>query len=490
MLRNRWLPLLAAAALVGGGILAGCRGSSAPAKEDKAARKKILYWVDPMHPAYKSDKPGKAPDCGMDLVPVYAEKPPAPAAVGGGRRVLYWYDPMQPGVHFDHPGKSPSMNMEMVPKYADEAEPHSPAGSGPIGSAPAATVELSPQAVSAAGVTTAEVKPAALRHEVRAVGTLGTDERSLVHIAARVAGRLDRLYLNFTGESIRRGAPLYAIYSPDLVASGREYALALENLARARAGGDAGYIGSAESLARAARARLSLWGLDGDQIDRLAGAGGTRPAEVDLVVRSPATGTVLEKKVVQGQYVTEGQDLYLLADLSTLWLSARIYEHELAAIKVGQEAAVTFPAYPGREVRGRIRFIDPVVDPATLTAGVRVELTNPDGLLKPGIFANARLEADLGRRLAIPKTAVLDTGVRQVVYVQVAPGRFAGREVRLGQTAGDLVEVVSGLSPGEQVVTAANFLIDSQSQLATGQSVQWGGASEVGTEPKGGGDRP
>jgi Cu(I)/Ag(I) efflux system membrane fusion protein len=195
-------------------------------------------------------------------------------------------------------------------------------------------------------------------------------------------------------------------------------------------------------------------------------------------VRSPVRGTVLEKKVVEGQYVTEGQDLYLLADLSNLWLSVKIYEQDLGTVRAGQLAAIRFPAFPGRDVEGRIRFIDPVLDPTTRTAGVRIELPNPQGLLKPGMFANAELRVDLGRGLAIPRSAVIDTGVRQVIYVMAAPGRFVGREVRLGPQAGDLVEVIAGLAGGERVVTAASFLIDAQSQLATGQSIQWSGASE------------
>jgi RND family efflux transporter MFP subunit len=408
------------------------------------------------------------------------KKPPEGGRKPAARKVLYWYDPMQPGTHFDHPGKSPSMNMELVPKYADETPPTTTAPALPGGApAAAATVELSPQAVSAAGVATAEVKPAALHQTIRAVGTLGVDETRLVHVAARVAGRLDRLYLDFTGAAVRRGEPIYAIYSPDLVSSGRDYALAIENLARARKGGDAGYIESAASLAAASRERLALWGLDAGQIDRLARTG--RP-EVDLVVRSPVHGTVLEKKVVQGQYVTEGQDLFLLADLSNLWLSAKVHEQELSGLKVGQLAVARFSAFPGHELRGRVRFIDPTLDPATRTVGVRIELPNPQGLLKPGMFANAELQVDLGRGLAIPRSAVIDTGTRQLVYVQQAPGRFVGREVRLGPGAGDLVQVVAGLTEGERVVTSASFLIDSQSQLATGQSIQWSGASERKTD--------
>ena len=472
MRRNSFV-LVTALVVAGGGLLAGC-GKTPASKTPEKDGKKVLYWVDPMHPTYKSDKPGKAPDCGMDLVPVYEEATPSSASTGE-RKILYWYDPMHPTYKSDKAGKAPDCGMDLVPRYADE---------GPTQDAPAepdSIVELSPQGVTAAGVATAKVKSDSLYRVIRAVGTLGTDETKLVHIAARVAGRLDRLYLDFTGQSVRRGAPIYSIYSPDLVASGREYALALENLKRARTGGDPGYVESAESLVQAARERLSLWGVDRDQIDRIAATG--RP-EIELVVLSPISGTVLEKKVFPGQYVTEGQDLYLLADLSRVWLSAKVYEQELDGIRVGQSAVARFPAFPGRDVSGRIRFIDPVLDPATRTAGVRIELPNPKGLLKPGMFANAELRVDLGRGLTIPKSAVLDTGVRQLVYVRLGATRFAGRDVRLGPTAGDLVQVVAGLQEGEEVVTSATFLIDSQSQLSAGQSIQWGGASEVKGEVK------
>jgi membrane fusion protein, copper/silver efflux system len=453
-------------------LLAACGTPRSSSKKSQEEGRKILHWVDPMHPAYTSDKPGKAPDCGMDLVPVYEEAKPQTVE----RKILHWVDPMHPAYTSDKPGKAPDCGMDLVPVYE---EPKTQTGPSPANGGQ--VIELSPEAVNAAGVATAKVASVPLYRVIRAVGTLGTDETKLVHIAARVAGRLDRLYLDFTGQSVRRGAPIYSIYSPDLVASGREYALALENLKRARVGGDPGYVESAESLVQAARERLSLWGVDRDQIDRIAATG--RP-EVELVVRSPISGTVLEKKVVQGQYVSEGQDLYLLADLSSLWLSAKVYEQELDGIRVGQPAVARFPAFPGRDVSGRIRFIDPVLDPATRTAGVRIELPNPKGLLKPGMFANAELRVDLGRGLAIPKSAVLDTGVRQLVYVRLDATHFAGREVRLGQPAGDLVQVVAGLKEGDDVVTSASFLIDSQSQLSAGQSIQWGGASEVKGEVK------
>lgn len=394
-----------------------------------------------------------------------------PAGEVGGRKVLYWYDPMAPGSHFDKPGKSPFMDMQLVPKYADEVALSAAAGS---------KVQLTPEGVTAAGVKTARVEKTKLEHVIRAVGTLEADERKLVHIASRVPGRLDRLYANFTGEFIRKGSPIFEIYSPDLVASQREYLLALENLARAERGASPEYLASARSLLEASRDRLRLWGISEEQLEAIAR---TRQPELRIVYRSPATGTVIQKNAVAGQYVKEGDDLYLLADLSDVWLSIQVYEYELGSVKVGQSVLATVASFPGRQFRGRLTFIDPVVDPSARTGRVRVELPNPDGALRPGMFANAELKVDLGEKLAIPRSAVIDTGTRQVVYVKTGPTSFVGREVRIGPTAGDRVAVLWGLAEGDEVVTAANFLIDSQSQLMTGASVQWGGASEVKRTP-------
>ncbi len=480
--RKRRIVLACSIALaLAAGLWVGCRGK---ASQTAPAGRKVLYWVDSMHPQYKSDKPGIAPDCGMPLSPVYADEATATPAVAaamttpvdeiGGRKVLYWYDPMAPGSHFDKPGKSPLMDMQLVPKYADEV--------APSGTAPAAgtKVDLTPEAVIAAGVKTARVERAKLEHVIRAVGSLEADERKLVHIASRVPGRLDRLYANFTGEFVKKGAPIFEIYSPDLVASQREYLLALENLSRAEKGASPEYFASARSLLEASRDRLRLWGLSDEQLETIAR---TRQPELRVVYRSPTAGTVIQKNAVAGQYVKEGDDLYLLADLSDVWLWVQVYEYEVGNVKVGQTVQASVTSFPGRQFRGRITFVDPVIDPAVRTGRVRVEVPNGDGSLRPGMFANAELHIDLGKQLMIPKSAVIDTGVRQLAYVRTDPTSFLGREVRLGATAGDRVAVLSGLSEGEEVVTAASFLIDSQSQLATGASVQWGGASEVKVTP-------
>jgi Cu(I)/Ag(I) efflux system membrane fusion protein len=421
-------------AVAGTASLTGCTDPGAAPTAPAAAA--IEYYC-PMHAQVVKEEPGKCPICGMDL----AEREKGAPAEGAIDE--------EPGVA--HGGR--------------ELEGRA--------------VQLSPEGMVAAGIATVPVERKPLRRDIRATGTIEADETSVTRIAARVAGRLERLHLDFTGQTVGRGAPIYSIFSPELVAAQREHLLAVDNLARGQASGSSGYATSAESLVQASRDRLRLWGIDDDQIARLEQS---RNVETGLVVRSPISGTVLEKLAVSGQYVTAGQDLYLLADLSRVWLQARIYEPDLGSVRRGQEATATLDAMPGRQFQGRVRFIDPVVDPATRTARVRIELPNPKGELKPGMFAHAELQMNLGERLVVPRGALLDTGTRQVVYVKTGDASFAGREVRVGEHAGDLVEVVEGLAEGEEVVAAASFLVDSQSQLQTGASVQWGGASERKSE--------
>lgn len=387
-----------------------------------------------------------------------------------GSKVLYWYDPMVPGSRFDKPGKSPFMDMQLVPKYADEAG--APAGQA----APA--VSLSAAQMRATGVATVAVTRQDLSQTIRAVGTIEPDETRLERVAARVPGRVERLYADFTGQKVRRGAPLYALYSPNLVATQREYLLALENRRRLQASPEAAE--SASELVKASRDRLRLWGIGEGQIQELERTG--RP-DLKLTFVSSISGTVLQKSVIEGQYVEEGTELYLLADLSSVWLIAQVYEYELVRLAKGQGAQVTVPAYPRRVFPGRVAFIEPVLDRETRTARVRVVLPNPRGELKPGMFANAELRIDLGKELSVPRSAVIDTGARQVAYVENSAGVFTQRDVRLGSSAGDRVAVLEGLKEGEQVVAAANFFIDSQSQLSGGASVQWSGALDVKGQP-------
>ncbi len=495
MSRSKTLLLVVLGVVLGASIGIGCRKN---AGSRDASGRRILYYIDTMHPKYKSDKPGTAPDCGMPLSPVYADEvapavagaPPAGAASPGAapgpasasRKVLYWYDPMAPGSHFDKPGKSPFMDMQLLPKYADEAEaPGATAAAAPSGG----SVTLGPDAIRAAGIATVPVMSGELLHEIRAVGAIQADETKLVHVAARVPGRVERLFANYTGEAVRRGAPLYDLYSPELVATQREYLLALENRQRL-AGGGSELSGGAESLVSAARDRMRLWGITASQIRELEK---TRHPDLAVSFPSPVSGTVLQKNVLAGQYVQEGTDLYLIADLSEVWLVAQAYESDLASLRVGQPAVATVKAYPGRSFAGRTTFIEPVLDPQTRTARVRIVLPNSGGELKPGMFADATLQIPLGRRVSVPRSAVIDTGARQVAYVETAPGTFSARDVKVGSTAKDRVEILEGLSEGERVVSSANFFLDSQAQLSGGASVQWSGAKDVKAQPPPGSPR-
>jgi len=494
--RGRRKKILAVAILAGAGLAALLLFREPPSGKQTgedagdAAEKKGQKWFCPMHPHIVSDKPGKCPICSMELAPLPAGASPAPSdtmrtetgeggaatAQSSERRVLYWYDPMAPGSKFDKPGKSPFMDMQLVPKYAD---PGAPAGAS-SGQAAAPSVSLSASAIRATGVATVPVTMQNLSHEIRAVGVIEADETRLEHVAARVPGRVEKLYANFTGQEVRRGAALYDLYSPDLVSTQREYLLALEHRRRLTSAGTPGSVESAEALVSAARDRLKLWGIGEEQIRRLERTG---TPDLALTFRSPISGTVLQKNVFEGQYVAEGTDLYLLADLSSVWLVAQVYEYELGRLRPGQPVEVTVSAYPGRDFQGKIAFIEPVLDQQTRTARVRIVLPNPRGELKPGMFADAAIGIPLGETLSVPRSAVIDTGARQVVYVEASPGTFQGREVKLGASAGDRRQVLEGLKQGERVVAAANFFVDSQAQLSGGSSIQWSGALDVKTEP-------
>ena len=489
--RPRRRRMLVAIAIVIVAAVAGfllLRGGQSEKKtgESASAEHAREEWFCPMHPHIVSEKPGKCPICRMELV--RREKATARAPVSPlpspARQVLYWYDPMVPGSKFDKPGKSPFMDMQLLPKYADQ-EP----SAGAAGQAGAPTVSLSAEAIRVTGVATVPVTRQDLKHEIRAVGTIEADETKLERVAARVPGRIERLYANFTGQQVRRGAPLYALYSPDLVATQREYLLALEQQRRLSASGSMEAAESARELVRAARDRLMLWGIGTGQIRELERSG---RAQLTLTFVSPISGTVLQKNVIAGQYVQEGTEMYLLADLSSVWLVAQVYEFELGRLRAGQPAVVTTSAFPGRSFEGRIAFIEPVLDQQTRTARVRIVLPNRGGELKPGMFADARLQVPIEEGLSVPRSAVIDTGTRRVVYVESAPGTFQPREVTLGATAGDRVAVLDGVKEGEKVVAAANFFIDSQAQLSGGASVQWSGALDVKeqpTPPEGLGDR-
>jgi Cu(I)/Ag(I) efflux system membrane fusion protein len=320
-----------------------------------------------------------------------------------------------------------------------------------------ATIAIPGEIQQRIGVTVGRVEQAPLRMSVQTVGIVQVNETMLAHVHLKVEGWLQKVYVDYTGQKVRKGDPLLEIYSPEFFATQREFLIA-------RQGEPAGAGKSnALSLADAARRRLELWDVPADEIQQLERTGNPRTY---LTLRSPLTGTVLMKNAFMGQHVTPQTELYEVADLSTVWVQAKVYEYELPHVEMGQPAAVTFPALPERKFAGRVVFIQPTVDEPTRTVQVRVELSNRDGSLKPGMFGNVRIEHTMGDGLLVPTSAVIRTGEKDIAYRVEPENHFAPVQVKISLFVfGDRFQVLEGLKAGEQVVTSANFLIDSESRL-------------------------
>jgi Cu(I)/Ag(I) efflux system membrane fusion protein len=346
-----------------------------------------------------------------------------------------------------------------------------PAGQGHAGHTPASPVPddkkahilaVSPERLQSIGVKFELAKRRPLNKEIRTVGLVEMDERRLAHVNIKLEGWIDELLVSSTGERVKKGQILFTLYSPELVATQTEYLLALRSR---RTLGESPFPEVAEgakSLLESARRRLKLWDITEDHIADLE-----RTGEVlkTLPIHAPASGTVIKKTALAGMHVNPGDELYTIADLSHIWINADIYEYEIPFIKVGQPATVTLSYDPGAVLRGRIAFIYPTLDPQTRTARVRFELANPGERLKPGMYTNVELNVPLGTRLVVPTDAILDTGERQLIFLHLGGGQLEWRTVQLGLRAGDWVEVREGLKEDEHVVTSANFLLDSESQL-------------------------
>ena len=372
-----------------------------------------------------------------------------------GRRVVAWADPMysQGPPHLyksNHPGTAPDCGMKLVPQYADQSAAEA---GGPSG---AVTISQQRQQLIGVKLATAEVRN--LSRTIRTTGRVVVDERRIAQVRTKFEGFVDALYVNFTGQPVRRGDPLLAIYSPDLLATQNELILAERN--RSELG---------RTLADAARARLRLFDMSAADIDRVARTG--KPMR-DVVLRSPVSGIVTTKNVVAGARVMPADMLYEVADLSHLWVLADVYESELAAVRAGTVAQVIIG---GQTLAGRVTFIGPVVAAQTRTANVRIELDNRGGLIKPDMYADVILQSTLGQSVAVPESAVMNTGTRSIVFVARGNGTFEPRQVTTGTKADGFYAIRSGVQPGERVVVDANFLVDSESRLKSALSQMKGG---------------
>ena len=455
--RTRFIVLgvIAVAAIV---LFAACKGNNGPgpaagsaggtlaqAEKVKPGAEKTLYHC-PMHPTYTSDKPGDCPICGMKLVPVETqEKPAAPQEQLTPKKKVMYRSTMNPGEVSDKPGKD-SMGMDMVPFEVEESGAVTEVG-GRI------QVKISAERQQLIGIKTAVVKSQPIQRLIKAVGRVDYAEPNISIVNLKFDGWVEKLFADSTGRAVRKGEPLFDIYSPDLVAAQQEYLIAL------KAGAT---LGNASTLLKSAREKLRFWGVTDSQVEEL---GQTGQFKKTVTVYAPGSGIVIEKNVIQGQKIMAGENLFKIADLSRVWILGEIYEYELPFIKTGQEAKISLSYYPGESFTGKIIYIYPYLQPETRTNQVRIEVANPGLKLKPEMFAALEIHVDYGTRLTVPADAVLDAGESKIVFVAKGDGYFEPRQVKLGVRGEDMFEVLDGVSEGENVVTSANFLVDSESSL-------------------------
>jgi Cu(I)/Ag(I) efflux system membrane fusion protein len=447
--------------LLAGAFTAGYffRGAGAAKPE-----RKVLYWVDPMHPSYRSDRPGMAPDCGMPLEPVYAN-----GAAPAERRVLYYYDPEQPGYRSENPGFNPETGNELAAHHEGDPPPG------------ALSVPRRKQQLIGVTYGTVEITPVA--RTIRAVGRVAADETRIHHVHAKIEGWIEDVAVGFVGQQVRKGELLFRLYSPDLLAAQQEYLLALrarDELARARREDTRRH---AAALVEAARRKLALWDLTPEQIAELER---TRQARRTLDFYSPAQGHVTQRNVFPHHQVKPETELYTIVDYSRVWVLADVYEADIPAVGVGMAATVHLPYAPGGSFPSRVSYVQPELDGATRTLKIRLELANPRLTLKPEMYVEVDLRVTGAPRLTAPAEAVLDAGHTHTVFVDRGEGYFEPRTVEVGERVGGRIVILHGLRPGERVVTSGNFLLDAESKLksaAGAMSPAEASASGAGSPP-------
>ncbi|HEY8097345.1 MAG TPA: efflux RND transporter periplasmic adaptor subunit [Methylobacter sp.] len=417
-----------------------------PQKPAAIGEKKPLYYRHPMNPKVTSMTPAKD-EMGMDYVPVYAEQPAVAAPESG--KILYYRHPMGAADTSPIPKKD-EMGMDYLPVYEKEL-----AGAGQI--------QISPEKIQNLGVKTETITKRALTRSIRALGSIQIDERRVHAVTTKFEGWVSRLYVNTTGQVVKRGQPLLEVYSPELMSAQQEYLVARQGQQALRQG-SAQARGTADKLTDNALQRLHYWDIAPAQLQRLQAQ---EQALDTLPLQSPVNGVVLEKPAQEGMRFMPGELLFRIADLSNVWLVIEVFEQDIGGVSLSQIAQVHINAYPDRLFSGKVEFIYPTLTAETRTVKVRVGLSNAEGLLKPGLYGSVTLAAstDKDARLAVPDSAVIDSGARQIVLVQKAEGRFEPHAVKLGLQADGYWEVLKGLNAGDEVVTRANFLIDAESNL-------------------------
>jgi membrane fusion protein, copper/silver efflux system len=379
----------------------------------KPARR-ILYYVDPMHPQYKSDKPGIAPDCGMKLEPVYSDG--------------------------------------LVKQAAGTPAPEPPTPN---------SIHITPDQQQLIGLRYGAAEWSSLDQPIHAVGRVTVDETRTSHVQSRSEGWIDKVWADFNGKLIDKGQPLVSIISPELLGAQKEFLLAVKARATMQHSSMSDSMANADALVDAARHRLQLLNRGDGEIDELERTG--QPVQ-SVILYSPAGGYVTSRHAFPGQRITAETDLYTLADLSQVWVMADVFESDAEQVRVGQPARVTVQD-TGGPLNAQITYIQPQIDRTTRTMKVRLELANPGLRLKPDMFVEVDLNTGGARRLTVPAEAVLDAGTRKTVFLDRGNGFFEPREIETGERAGERVEVLKGLAPGDRIVTSGVFLLNSESQL-------------------------
>ncbi len=451
-------------------LLAACgKGES---DQETVQEGKQLYSCG-MHPQVIQDEPGNCPICGMKLTPLRSEPAVTTTAehehsleehadmagnVGKAangkkkdKKILYWRAPMDPTYISDQPGKSP-MGMDLIPVYEGEEV------------ASGSTISIDPVTVQNIGVRTAEVKRQPFSRIIRTVGHIDYDEETLYNINVKFPGWLEKLYVERTGDFVKKGQRLFEIYSPELVATQEEYLLAYKNQRRLAESEFKEVSFGAQSLLGATRQRLKFWDINENEIEQLERTGKVRRT---LTIYSPASGVVVHKNAITGSYTKAGMDLFRIADLSTVWVYAHIFEYELPWIKAGQKVQMDLPYMPGRQFEGKVDYIYPYLDPKTRDVKIRLVFDNPTFELKPQMYANITINSKAGDNvLVIPSEAIIRSGKRNLVFIDLGNGKFRPQDVIIGPEGEDaMIKVLAGLEAGQRIVTSAQFLLDSESRL-------------------------
>jgi len=426
-----------------------CQMDLVPVRQDIGYGEGDGLWTCPMHPDILESEPGSCPICGMDLVRVRQEG----GHGDGEREILFYRNPMDPNITSPVPRKD-DMGMDYVPVYADEAD--SAAADG-------AVVTINPAVQQNMNVLTERVERRDIAHRIRTVGYLGYDQERMVSVTTKYPGFIEKTYVNYIGQPVSKGEPLFEIYAPELVQTEQELLSALR-YTRNLSSAPEETRRRAEALLEAARQRLAYWDISDEQVRQLEETG-----EVfrTLQVTAPAGGVVMKRMPgLEGMAVRPGMELLHIADLSNLWLTVEVFEDQLPWLDIGSPALVSLTYFPGETFRGRVRYIEPEVSEKTRTIQLTLEVPNRGSRLRVGMYATVIFEPVAAKEaIAVPSQAVLRTGERNVVIVALGDGRFAPREVRLGPQGDGFVQVLDGLSDGDEIVTSAQFLIDSESNL-------------------------